>query len=204
MQQIKLLTIVFGLMACEAKPPAHTWKETDGVLVMEAEDGLYVADVSGWKMETTFSGYNGNGYVVWRGPGDWGPEKKTYNSISRKGHVISFPFTITNPGVYYVKVLNYHLEKDGDNDVWTSVDKGDWGKTYDWQINAWTTDERGEWAKVTLTTGDHLVELAGRSEGFAVDQVIIFQERLGERFIPKMSNQANDVESVRKPDKISK
>lgn len=178
------VVIIIFLSACQTKITGTGWQEKDDVLIMEAEAGVFDASTSGWKKETDFKEFHGNGYVVWRGEGDWGPEKRVYDSISNTKHIISYTFQITNPGVYYVKVLNYHLKEDGDNDVWVSVDKGDWEKTYDWQINEWTFDERGEWAKYKFDKGIHQVQMAGRSRGFAVDQIIIFEESMKDKFLP--------------------
>lgn len=175
--RILLMGVVGILPGCQSSSAPEIWKEENHLLIIEAENGLFDPDASAWSIEKEFPGYQGEGYVVWRGAGDWGPEKKAYDSISDPKSIISYWVAIDNPGTYYVKVRNYHLQEDGDNDVWVSVNRGDWGKTYDWQVNAWTLDERGEWAKYSFEKGRHLVQLAGRSEGFAIDQIVIFEQR---------------------------
>ncbi len=175
-------TLLFS--ACRDKTSATTWVEVDGIVRIEAEDGHFGSEQSGWKTESDFPGFSGTGYVIWKGASSSGPESKPYDSVSLSDR-ISFRIKIETPGVYYVKVLNYHLKEDGDNDVWTSVNKNEWGKTYDWQVKKWTLDERGEWAKYDFAAGLHDIEIAGRSPGFAVDQVLIFEESHKDQFIPE-------------------
>ncbi len=181
---ILFLFLMLFCHACKDKHNSVTWQEENGILRIEAENGEFGSDKFGWEIGSDFPGHSGSGYVIWRGASNWGPESKPYDSISLMDR-ISYRIKIETPGKYYVKVLNYHLKEDGDNDVWASVDKSDWGKTYDWQVEKWTLDERGEWAKYDLAAGLHDIELAGRSPGFAIDQIVIFEESLKSQFIPE-------------------
>lgn len=171
-----LYVLLLSLLSCnQERPQQKTWIEENKMLVIEAEEGIFPQGSTGWKKEKEFPGYTGEGYVIWRGESNWGPESKAYDSIS-PNDVISYEIEIANPGTYYVKVLNYHRKEDGDNDVWTSVNKGEWGKTYDWQVGTWTLDERGDWARRRLEKGRNIIEIAGRSVGFAIDQIVLYEE----------------------------
>lgn len=151
------------------------WLEKDGIAVIEAESAPNLPKSSGWVKGDTLQGYYGSGYMVWRGTGDWGPESRPYDSITQETRILTYHVEIQKAGIYYLKLRNQHQHEDGDNDVWTSVNGSDWGKTYDWQENEWSLDERGIWAKYTLEKGINKVELAGRSQGFSVDRIFLYQ-----------------------------
>lgn len=173
--KINAVVLTISLVSFTDRSKDKIWIEKDGIIVIEAEFPKQTLSNEGWTKGDTLRGFFGDGYVVWRGTPDWGPESRPYDSFLGQS-VLTYHFRIKNPGVYNIKIRNYHMKKDGDNDVWTSVDGGEWGKTYDWQTREWTPDERGAWAKRKLEAGDHRVELAGRSKGFCIDRIIIFKD----------------------------
>src|SRR5688572_24083249 len=112
---IKYLTLIClatFLLSCQSAKNIQKWEERDRFLIIEAEEGKYNSEKSGWKFESALPGFKGDGYVTWRGQGDWGPEKRAYDSIADSGHIITYTFSINTTGTYYVKVLNYHLMED--------------------------------------------------------------------------------------------
>lgn len=157
------------------------WIEENGVAVIEVENAVGLTDSrTGWKVTTTPKGYTGSGYCVWTGPADWGPESRPYDTVLLTGRKLSFKVKNTTPGTYFAKVRNFHHKEDGDNDVWVSINKSHWGKTYDHQVEQFTFDERGTWATYELAPGIYDVELAGRSFGFGADRIVLFLSHLPE------------------------
>lgn len=160
----------------------RVWIEKGGVAVMEAEHALsFTTGDSGWQLNSENEGYTGTGYCTWKGPSDWGPESRPYDTALLANRKLTYRVQISTPGTYYVKVRNIHAKEDGDNDVWVSVNKSRWGKTYDHQVNQFSFDERGAWAKYELTPGISTVELAGRSHNFSVDRIVLFKESTPEK-----------------------
>lgn len=168
-----ILLVLFPFFPAVAQVPV--WKQNKGVIVIEAERALHYSPSSAWVHENVLPGFHGEGYVVWRGQPDWGPEERPYDSISDPSRILAYRINIVTPGTYKVKVLNRHLKKDGDNDVWVSVNAGPWGKTYDWQVDEWSVDERGKWALYQLQKGIYTIEIAGRSSGFCIDRILIYR-----------------------------
>jgi hypothetical protein len=157
------------------------WVEKNGVAVIEVENADGFKDnPQGWQFGNSYPGFTGKGYCTWKGKGDWGPESRSYDTTLLADRKLSYLVKITSPGIYYAKVRNHHHFKDGDNDVWVSVNKSRWGKTYDWDIKQFTFDERGTFAKYQLEAGTHLVELAARSGNFSADRIVLFRENVGQ------------------------
>lgn len=170
------------------------WVEKDGIVIIEAEN-ITDSLPEGWEFKQEHQGYTGKSYIQWTGKGMWGPETYDYQKMP-KDRLVTYYFEINTPGVYFIKLKNYHLKKDGDNDVWISVGEGNFGKLYDFETNAWTFDERGIWASYQLEAGKvYKVQLAGRSSNFNVDRIHIFRsdkatleyKLKGEKIIPRFS-----------------
>lgn len=166
------------------------WSERNGYVIIEAENAAgFKSNSGGWQLNAHAKDYTGTGYVTWRGPASWGPETREYDSVSAEKK-LSYRVRINTPGTYYAKVRNRHDREDGDNDVWLSVNKGTWGKTYDHDVNRFSFDERGDWAKYKLDTGVYLVELAGRSPNFSADRIVLYKEGIpveewGHKYLPE-------------------
>ena len=153
---------------------SKVWMEKDGMVVIEAENVAHPLP-EGWEFKQEHQGYTGKGYIQWTGKGMWGPETYDYQEMPND-RLVTYYFKVNTPGVYFIKLRNYHLKKDGDNDVWISVGGGVFGKLYDFEENAWTFDERGTWGTYELQAGKvYKVELAGRSGNFNVDRIHIFR-----------------------------
>ncbi|MGF1637578.1 MAG: hypothetical protein ACFCUU_10945, partial [Cyclobacteriaceae bacterium] len=165
------------ILSCQPNQKQKIWKESNGIVIIEAENVMDIPVDSNWKVESTLSGRQSTGYVTWRGDDTSGPESLPYDSLSTEFR-LSYQIDIETPGTYHIRVLNQHQMEDGDNDVWISLNRGDWGKTYDWQINEWSLDERGDWAKAKLDKGIHVVELGGRSAGFSIDRILVFHDQI--------------------------
>lgn len=185
---IVALAALILLIQCRQLPASNrtndvkkVWLEKDGIAVIEVENASSLPDSSqNWKIMRDPKGFTGSGYVVWNGAGDWGPESRPYDTSLLQDRKLTFHVKISTRGTYFLKVRNYHLLQDGDNDTWTSVNNSHWGKTYDHQVASFTFDERGDWAKYPLDTGIVKVELAGRSRGFGADRLVLFLDTIEE------------------------
>ena len=152
---------------------SKVWMEKDGMVVIEAENLIHPLP-EGWEFKQEHQGYTGKGYIQWTGKGMWGPETYDYQKMP-KDRLVTYYFKVNTPGIYFIKLRNFHLKKDGDDDVWISVGGGIFGKLYDFEENAWTFDERGTWGTYELQAGKvYKVQLAGRSGNFNVDRIHVF------------------------------
>ena len=154
----------------------NIWCEKNGIAVIEAENASnFKSEKNGWEIVNDIPGFKGRGICVWRGAADSGPESRSYDTEFLHERKLIYKVSISTPGNYFIKIRNIHRYVDGDNDVWVSADKCNWGKTYDHQINEYTFDERGAWAIYHFKEGIHTIELAGRSAGFGVDRIVLFK-----------------------------
>lgn len=177
-----ILVLGVILMGCDKQPKEKIWIENAGYVIIEAENGNnYLENLAGWKFSKSLQGYTGSGYCTWLGENDWGKESRPYEEIEEQHKILSFKVQINNPGDYFIKLRNVHMKTDGDNDVWASVDQSKWTKMYDHQTRTWTWDETGRWAKYKLENGISVIQLAGRSNGFSVDRVVLHRDGLGEK-----------------------
>lgn len=160
------------------------WKEKDGVIIIEVEEAIRLPLSSqGWQLKKEPSGYTGTGFLVWKGPGNW--TENNYDSLFDLTAMLPYWIDIENPGIYYINVRNYHFKEDGDNDIWISIDRGDYRKYYDWNEKEFTWCETGwnkkddniySWAEIELTKGLHRVILRGRSYNFGLDRLVLHRK----------------------------
>ncbi|GAB5521453.1 MAG: hypothetical protein RhofKO_37040 [Rhodothermales bacterium] len=126
----------------------------------------------------------GRGYLKYVGPvtGSGHDQETDQNGVlqGREADWIVVPVQIRTPGRYRVNIRNHHMHKDGDNDIWVHIKGwplpvrrvGDhavdsfqwltWGP--DWVY--WDIDEPGVYE----------FYVAGRSHGFGVDRVAVYNE----------------------------
>lgn len=170
--------MVFLHYSEEAKQ-VKVWLEEGGLLSIEAEH--FQPEIQNRSVPFTFQndpqGYSGSGYLVWDGEGHW-KGRVPYDSMP-ENRALVYHFKINTPGTYYAKIRNYHHLKDGDNDIYLSINKGNWNKIYDHQEKEFTWDENGKWDDAFpqyLKAGIYTLEIAGRSVGFGVDKIALFLE----------------------------
>lgn len=176
---IMLMGLLFFLNSFEEKRKVKVWVEKDGIIIVEAEHfQREIQDkVDDFVVKDSPNGFSGTGYVRWEGSGDWKNEVP-YDSFP-KNRSLRYHFKINNPGIYLAKIRNYHLEEDGDNDVYLSINKSTWNKIYDHQVKQFSWDENGKWKDSYpqhFEEGVYLLEIAGRSVGFGVDKITLFKE----------------------------
>jgi hypothetical protein len=172
-------------------PPTST---PTGPCVLSEQGGMLIIDAEtapaygGWTFESGAGGYIGSGYYTYRGA----------ESMQSPGSAtLSYPIYINNPGVYQVRIHNYHDHPDGSeaNDAWLQISGvQSWIKTWSGDRALWnwgnnfeisTDNHRGP--EVTFpVAGPYTLQISGRSPGFSIDRIIIVTP---DQFIPG-TNQA--------------
>lgn len=172
-------------------PTAPTPPEGDAVLSLQAEDAAETTG-SGWVIEQSLSGFEGSGYIVWRGSNDF----RATDSAPPAG-IKHYDFTITQAGTYeftaraQARVGNGSAPNDQDNDGWVkfisgSATAGIQGDSAKWtkffvsgSDESWKNYRRGQQYDPDLFTeiqrdlsvGTHRVLIGGRSTRFAIDSI---------------------------------
>ena len=157
--------------------------ESQGKVVMEAESVITDGD---WSLEKRIGDYKGTGYYVWRGDDMMSANK------AGLGDAIQYKFRINKAGNYELRWRSYIAKgtsRTDSNDSWARFPTGknisgehaleDWTKVYmntagDWSWAAKTVDRKGYKIRQYFSTGDHVMEIAGRSNGHAIDRIVLF------------------------------
>ncbi len=194
----------------EDQAKRKVWVESNRYVIIEVENVDAGYKHTDWELHTKPVGWTGTGYLVWKGSSIWGDdyENMAYAEMddSRK---LTYHIQITNPGVYYLKVHNYHVGKgsgdhffDGDNDCFISINKSDFGKQYDHNVLEFTWCETGNWRKATFEAGVYEVSIAGRSFDFGADRIALFHTDLAPKgdFGPSPHDWVNDYEWATAPE----
>ncbi len=162
------------VVPCGAAEPLYV--ETDGVVVIEIES---VPPSPGWKAEKKQDGYTGKGYYTWLGANSYGGP-----GLQKP---LTFRMLITKAGTYQFRTRNYHAHarRDLANDAWVRMDDGPWVKCFSSQDKKWTWANRfepshGKFAppEYELTSGWHVLQIAGRSHGFSIDRIHLYASGL--------------------------
>ena len=151
-------------------------------ILLEAENLSYN---EAWEfVEVDSKRVMGTGYLKYIGPVTG---KGHGQEIDREGKLqgnpdnwLVIPVNISKPGRYRINLRNHHKKKDGDNDIWVHVKGyrlpiqrvGDHAvDTYQWLT--WGP----EWVHFDLEKpGVYEFYIAGRSHGFGVDRIAIYNE----------------------------
>lgn len=175
-----LLLALTGNPCLAAKEPFRM--PANGYLLLEAENLPY-SDL--WQfIEIDSNRVMGSGYLKYVGPVTGSGHGQ---EIDEEGKLqgdpadwLVIPVEISEPGRYRINLRNHHLKKDGDNDIWVHVigyplpirRVGDHAvDTYQWLT--WGP----EWVYFDLEVpGTYEFYVAGRSHGFAVDRIAIYNE----------------------------
>jgi hypothetical protein len=99
---------LWGQAACEH----DGWYEKDGIAVVEMENQ---ANLNGWSVATTTTGYTGNGYLIWTGA-------ENFNVVNRG--FLTYKVKITTPGKYafdWRVSVNNGTSITEHNDTWLSI-----------------------------------------------------------------------------------
>jgi len=157
--------------------------EHNGYVSFEAEDAVPVAD---WELRSEIDGFRGAGYLEWTGP--------NYFSKANAGNgAISYHIRIETAGNYELRWRSRIAKGDSNtesNDSWVRLDTGSnvtgeeplngWTKVFMGEANTWswssrTVDEVSLPIRQYFSQGDHTVEISGRSNGHAIDQIALYR-----------------------------
>jgi hypothetical protein len=163
--------------------PSQLWLETEGYVVVEAEN---IDHHENWAVKKSPDGFTGTGYCKWIGPQAPGRGNDDYTGERqhpRNTHLI-LRVLITSPGAYRIDVRNIHEKEDGDNDAWVNI----LGRKADtrWPIKRIGDSHKdgsgftwADWGHRTffLDTGENRLYLGGRSVGFGIDRIALWLDK---------------------------
>ena len=163
---------------------ANPYLEQDGRLIVEVEAGSAGGN---WKMQNLIAGHTGAGYLVWDGPNNYG------KSEAPRGNPNIYKFRVTKPGNYQLNWRSRNTvstDATEHNDSWVRFPTGKnidgqhsldgWTKAYmgqvqQWTWDAYTVDHDNQPIRQFFNAGDHVIEIAGRSNGHGLDRFALFQ-----------------------------
>lgn len=180
-----LLGLVAGMPVAQAFEEQPGRYRRGGFPVFESERGLVVMEVESarargdWEFRDRGRGFTGDGYYLYTGP----------NSYNRPGRgVLRYGFEVDRAGQYHITVRSRRVKRgrtirdDLENDFWVRIDGGEWTKmrfTGPWGRWVWADEFDYDDPKpirpstVRLRPGEHVLEIAGRSENVFIDRIHI-------------------------------
>jgi len=173
--------LLSGLFLTGNHAVAETFYELDGFVYFEAEAGEVVGN---WVSSTTLDHFSGDSYIVWDGP----------DLFSTAGQdIISYQFNISTPGNYELRWRTRIAKGDSNteaNDSWVRFPTGvnvdgeqpifGWSKVFMGHHGAWFWDAKvvdhvGANVRQFFDAGTHTMEISGRSNGHAIDKMVLFK-----------------------------
>lgn len=169
-------TLYLPIVTVPTQPCAY--QEVNDAIVIEMES---VTAVDHWQLETSFPGYTGSGYYVWRGPEHWG----------EPGHgILSYRVLLAQAGTYRLNIRNTHLGPPTlSNDIWVSMDNSPWIKAFSHITNQWNyflqfDFQQGiphDWVDFrNMQPGLHTLHISARSAGFFLDRLVLSANGMGQ------------------------
>ncbi len=166
--------------------PEEIWIEENGIAVAEAEA---IDHHTNWEFKTDPQGYTGEGYLIWNGPnrtltpdGRGGNDDYTNERQGPQDEWLIVRVLVSNPGIYHVNARNIHEKEDGDNDAWVwkaGKPITDWNPVR--RMGDSLKDSKGftwlDWGvrSFWLKAGINNIYIAGRSIGFGLDRIVLYQ-----------------------------
>ncbi|RLG70150.1 MAG: hypothetical protein DRO11_06645, partial [Methanobacteriota archaeon] len=156
------------------------FQEVGGLVVMEVESTSVVWP---WVEETAIAGYTGSSYY-----------RMTINDFdpSTPSGELSYRFLISNPGTYRLRIRGWKPDV-GDigahNDSWVKLvghpgDEGVYNKVFmGGAAGVWNWDttydlEPMRKPRFNLSAGEHELRIAGRSDEYVIDRIVLYREDL--------------------------
>ncbi len=180
-QALVFSLFVLALMCGSAG--AATFVERNGIVVMDVES---TSPAGSWRRETSIGGYKGSAYYVWRGA-------DRFASSGAGQGTMRYRFRINTPGNYQLRWRSRIASGNSateSNDSWVRFPTGrnvsgehslnGWTKAYmntlgSWSWDARTVDGRGLPLRQYFSAGDHYLEVSGRSNGHALDRIVLYR-----------------------------
>ena len=140
----------------------------------------------GWEVRTEIEGFRGDGYFEWIGA-------NSFPLPSAGKGATKYYFRIETAGNYQMRWRNRIAVGDSNtehNDSWLRLATGTdvpeehplngWTKVYSnnlgsWSWNSSTVDHEGLAIRQFFSQGDHTLEISGRSQGHAIDQIALYR-----------------------------
>ena len=156
----------------------------DGYLVVEAED---LQPHPAWELRHDPAGFTGRGYLEWRGTnrsrsveGVGGTDDRWHTQQGPMEEWLIVRLTVPADGDYTVDIRNHHRQADGDNDAWIGLVERGFPRRLVKRVGDSLRDGPGfswlDWGSPTLrlARGEHILYVGGRSRGFGVDRIAIY------------------------------
>ncbi|TWT40656.1 DUF5060 domain-containing protein [Botrimarina hoheduenensis] len=169
-----------GVSITDATPVATSdgvFQEENGLVLFELESQ---PAAGGWELQSSVPGFTGSGYYRWEGP-------NLFGNPGAQG-VTQYRFNVTNPGTYQMRFHNHRnggIPFDQENDVWTRMDNGQWVKVFSGTQGQWNWASNFDFgegnrpsASYNLAAGEHTFTISGRSTGFRIDRVALYNTSL--------------------------
>jgi hypothetical protein len=168
---IIFLFIFLSLISRSYTQEKKLWLGEKGIYLLEAEhmEPTQLSD-NYWQKYTDISDYSGSGYIKFNGHWQTPATSVDYYHQIKERQITSW-LKVDATGDYLIKVRNYHLLHDGDNDFWWSLNNSDWTKSGNSIQNEWTWNSIGVFK---LEKGIHKFQISGRSTGFCIDRILIY------------------------------
>lgn len=180
-----LLLLVWSIALVRMHAADPVYIEDDGLIVIEAEQALLANPglESKFELRNELAGHTGAGYLYWNGGNRYGG--------ADSNDVLRYRLFIATPGRY---TLHFHVSSRGaerddlNNDCWLRMDEEKWYKTFQASTEGWKWGARFDHhadgkpeAHYQLSAGEHVLQLAGRSQGFHIDRIhLCLDKRKGE------------------------
>lgn len=187
-QSILLIGVsVLTTIANQAIANVDPYLEQSGRLIVELEAESVEGD---WSKQNAIYGHTGAGYLVWDGRNNYS------KSEAPRGNPIQYHFRVSTPGNYELRWRSRNTvgnEATEHNDSWVRFPTGKnvdgehfldgWTKAYmgqvaQWTWDAYTVDNDNKPIRQFFSEGDHIIEIAGRSNGHGLDRLALFRYQI--------------------------
>ncbi len=196
MKYTRIFLLMLICAFAEAQEPVYKMPEK-GYILFEAE---YLPHSNVWEfVPSVQKNVTGSGYLKYIGPQSGSGHDQ---EIDRDGKLqgnpddwLIIPVEISVPGRYRVDLRNHHMEKDGDNDIWVHI--VDYPlpvrRVGDHAVDSFQWLTWGpEWVYFDLEKpGVYEFYVAGRSHGFAIDRIAIYNEKATVEMYHRISEASN-------------
>jgi len=182
-----ILPILFlAAPACMPAPekkgdPETVWMMQNGIAVIEVES-VEEGDIQPgyWEpVPVDLTGFTGSGAFIWKGDGNSYRDPLVYDAPGTDGpYRLTYQVMIPESGDYLLRIRNYHLRPDGDNDAWLGINHLPYQKIWDHDTLQWTWNEAtanmNSIQHFPLNKGINTFDIVGRSKGWAIDRIVIY------------------------------